>query len=270
MSSQATSSAPVSILSPDDRAVLERAFAHLERPSLAARMTAIVGQPLELGLKLMPRPWYKRVHRFAEVLMTKALNTAVSSLRHRPEMAHDRFYHALAAASGAAGGYFGIFGLPAELAVSTTVMLRAIADIARSEGEDLDIVESRLACLEVFALGGRTEEDDAADTGYYGLRLALSLPITSATYHVYRHGVAADGAPVLVGLVSKISSRFGVALTQKAALHAIPLVGAASGAAINAAFVHHFQEVARNHFAVRRLERKYGAHVVRAAYQKVA
>ena len=42
----------------------------------------------------------------------------------------------LSAASGAAGGAFGLASLPVELPVSTTIMLRSIADIARAEGED--------------------------------------------------------------------------------------------------------------------------------------
>ena len=40
-------------------------------------------------------------------------------------------------ASGAAGGAFGLATLPLELPVSTVIMLRSIADIAISEGEDL-------------------------------------------------------------------------------------------------------------------------------------
>jgi hypothetical protein len=59
--------------------------------------------------------------------------------------------------SGAIGGAFGLTALAVELPLSTAIMLRSIADIARSEGEDLTMVESRLACLEVFALGGRSD-----------------------------------------------------------------------------------------------------------------
>jgi hypothetical protein len=268
MNVEAWTSAPVSILTPEDRKVLERAHEHLEHPSLAARVTSVVGTPIEIGLALMPRRWYKRIHGIAEALIARALDTAISSLRHRPDVAHPHFYQALVAVSGAAGGAFGLLGMPAEMGVSTTIMLRSIADIARSEGEDLDTPESRLACLEVFALGGRTEEDDAADTGYYGLRLALSLPVSTAAYHVARKGlVVGDGAPFLVELIHGVASRFGIALSEKAAFYTLPVIGAATGATINMIFLHHFQEMARSHFAVRRLERKYGADVVRAAYE---
>jgi hypothetical protein len=51
------------------------------------------------------------------------------------------------------------------------------------------------------------------------------------------------------------------------AAEAMPILGAASGAAINVLFTRHFQELARGHFAVRRLERHYGPEAVRNAYE---
>jgi hypothetical protein len=69
----------------------------------------------------------------------------------------------------------------------------------------------------------------------------------------------AEGGPVLVRLVTQIAARFGVVVTQKFAAQAVPIVGALGGAAVNYAFIDHFQEIAREHFTVRRLERRYGA-----------
>jgi hypothetical protein len=37
---------------------------------------------------------------------------------------------------------------------------------------------------------------------------------------------------------------------------------------VNYAFIGHFQDVARAHFVVRRLERRYGKGAVRAAYER--
>jgi hypothetical protein len=74
----------------------------------------------------------------------------------------------------------------------------------------------------------------------------------------------------LLGLIGGVASRFGVSVSQKAAVQLVPLAGAAGAAAINAVFVAHFQEMARHHFAVRRLERKYGAEIVRAAYDSIS
>jgi hypothetical protein len=35
-------------------------------------------------------------------------------------------------------------------------------------------------------------------------------------------------------------------------------------------FINHFQDMARGHFAIRRLERKYGAEVIEREYQAIA
>lgn len=254
----------------EDLETLKWATQHLEHPSLAMRLSSIIGTPIEIAIKLLPRPVYKKTHALAHTAISKALKTAVSTLRHdiRPNP-HNTYYRVLAAGSGAAGGLFGLYGLPIELGVSTTIMLRSIAEIARSQGEHIHEPETQMACLEVFALGGETESDDAADTGYYGIRLALAWPVTHATHYVARHGLTAPGGPVLASLVAAISSRFGVALSQKMAAMAVPLVGAAGGATINLLFMDHFQEMARGHFVVRRLERKYGKQLVQVAYEEI-
>ena len=254
-----------------DLKVLRWATQHLEHPSLAMRLSSVIGTPIEIGIQLLPRAVYKKANSLAHTAITKALKTAVSTLRHdvRPNP-HNLFYRTLAAGTGAAGGLFGIYGLPLELGVSTTVMLRSIAEIARSQGEHIHEPETQMACLEVFALGGETESDDAADTGYYGIRLALAWPVTHAAHYVARHGLAAEGGPVLTTLISAISARFGVAVSQKMVAMAIPLVGAAGAATINLLFMLHFQEMARGHFVVRRLERKYGKELVQATYEQIS
>jgi hypothetical protein len=82
--------------------------------------------------------------------------------------------------------------------------------------------------------------------------------------------VLAEGGPVLVRLLAQIASRFGVVVTQKLAAQAVPLIGALGGAAVNYAFIDHSQEIARAHFTVRRLERRYGKDAVRTAYDKLS
>jgi hypothetical protein len=48
------------------------------------------------------------------------------------------------------------------------------------------------------------------------------------------------------------------------------VVGALGGAAVNYAFIDHFQDVARGHFTVRRLERLYGKELIRSEYDLIA
>jgi EcsC protein family len=47
--------------------------------------------------------------------------------------------------------------------------------------------------------------------------------------------------------------------TEEENQRAAPLIGALGGAAVNYAFIDHFQEIARAHFTVRRLELRYPA-----------
>jgi hypothetical protein len=255
-------------IEPDDLEQLRKAHQTLEHPSLAARLSSLVGTPIEIALQLMPRPWYRRVHGAAETAVGKAYDAAVSSLRREHEIsASERLYRGLAAGTGAVGGLFGLPGLVVELPVTTTLMLRSIAEIARFAGEDIHDPESRLACIQVFALGGRSESDDAAETGYYGVRLALSGYMSAAAAQVAQQGLSGEGVPAVVQLIRAIASRFGVEVSRRVATQVVPVVGAAGGAVVNTIFMQHFQDMARSHFTVRRLERKYGEALVRARYK---
>jgi hypothetical protein len=76
-------------------------------------------------------------------------------------------------------------------------------------------------------------------------------------------------APAIARLVGAIASRFGVVVSEQAAAKAIPVIGAASGAVINILFIDHFQDMARGHFIIKRLEAKYGTGTVESAYTHV-
>jgi hypothetical protein len=175
----------------------------------------------------------------------------------------------IVAATGGTGGALGLAALSVELPISTTVMLRSIADIARSEGEGIKEPEVKLACLEVFALGGKTTGDNAAETGYFAIRAALARSVSEAAQHIAGKQLAQDGAPAMVRFISKVASRFSITVSEKMAAQAVPVIGAAGGAAINTLFLDHFQDMARGHFIVRRLERAYGRTVVKDAYDNI-
>ena len=176
---------------------------------------------------------------------------------------------AMSAVSGAAGGAFGLASLPVELPISTTIILRSIADIARHEGEDLSRPEGLLACLEVFALGSGPESGPAGESGYLAMRTILAKSVTEAARYIVQKGVADEAAPAIVRFLGQVATRFGAVVGQKALSQAVPVIGALTGAAVNAAFTDHFQALARAHFAVRRLERSYGSDVVRDAFERL-
>jgi len=258
-------------LAPHDYDDLQKAVDLLEKKRFAARLTHYAGQPVEKMITTLPRRISERVHRVVRTTVTRLLTIAVKTLnsRRRPD-ASLRFHRVAGGLSGALGGAFGLPALAVELPLSTALMLRSIADIARSEGEDIATVESRLACLEVFALGGRGATASDADTGYYAVRASLAKALSETAQHIARKGLAEKGAPVLVRFITQIASRFGVLVSEKVAAQAIPVLGAAGGASINLLFLNHFQETARGHFIVRRLERIYGPEVVQAAYRELS
>lgn len=70
------------------------------------------------------------------------------------------------AITGTAGGLLASPELALELPVTTTLMFRSIASIAREFGEDLSEPEVRLQCLTVFCLGGAGSSDDAMESAY--------------------------------------------------------------------------------------------------------
>lgn len=257
-------------MTPDDLASLQRAVQSLEHPGLAARLTNMVGKPIELIGYALPASASDAITAATSKALEVALNVALGTIHRAPHAGSRLFHKALATASGAAGGAFGLVSLPIELPVSTIIMLRSIAEIARSEGEDLADSATALACVQVFALGGRPGSADASESGYFAVRGILAKSVTQAARFIAERGVIEEGGPLLVRFIAQVASRFGVVVTQKVAAQAIPVVGALGGAAVNYAFIEHFQDVARGHFTVRRLERIYGEDLVRAEYERLA
>jgi hypothetical protein len=251
---------------------LRQAKTLLENPGLAAKLASYVGSPVEKGMKLLPARWQRGVHSATEKALMRALDVAVRSLgaRSGTRGAKNAAHRVAVATSGAVGGAFGLLALGVELPISTTIILRSIADIAASEGEDPRHVETKLACLVVFALGSPMDtRDNAAESGYFAARSALATAVTEASKHLAQKGLAKGGGPALVRLVSLIAARFGVVVSEKTAAQLIPVIGAAGGALINTLFIAHYQDMARGHFIVRRLEKIHGAEPVRLAYEKL-
>lgn len=258
-------------IDPVDLKKLQSAVRALERPTWAMRIVNLIGMPIEAATKLLPRKANSALARTTTLAVRKALVTAVSTMNaDRPGRPSRRLHRAAVMASGGIGGFFGLPGLAVELPVSTVIMLRAIADIARSEGEDVGSVEAQLACMQVFALGGRHPADDASETAYYAVRIGLARALSEAAEYIAARGISEEGAPVLVRLIARIAARFNVVVSEKVAAQTVPVLGAATGAAINLLFVSSFQRTAAGHFLVRRLERKYGPEVVKSAYLAIA
>src|SRR5690554_2247642 len=264
---------------------LEMAVALLEAPSITAKLSNLLGSPIESLVAKLPGAVSRKLHGAVEVALHKSANAALWSLQNKPSQhASTKLHKLYAAGSGAVGGVFGFSALFIELPISTTIMMRAVADVARSEGFDLQDFAVKRACIEVFALGGNTEGDDGTDTGYYVTRSFTASVVTHLSKPLAdiaaKQATAAAGrgfsmapqqaAVWLAALIETVASRFGVVITNKFAAQAVPIIGAVSGAAVNALFTNFYQDMARGHFTVMRLEEKYGPEQIKAAYQAIA
>ncbi len=249
---------------------LKKAKALLENRGLASKITNFLGTPIEKGFSLLPENWNQKIGELTRTALSKAVKAAVLTMKESPGEESSNIWHKLAVAT--TGGIGGLFGLPAlsiELPISTTIMLRSIADIARSEDENIHKIETQIACIEVFALGGPSMGDDASESGYLAVRATLAQTISKAAEYIAKRGLSEEGAPALVRLISQIAQRFSIQVSEKAAAQAVPAIGAAGGAIVNTLFIDHFQDMARGHFIIRRLERKYGKDIVEETYKSV-
>ena len=252
---------------------LKRAIKLLENPSFGAKVADIVGTPIEKAVALLPDSVQKKITSATHKAILAALKSATKTLDHHdPESGaaapeSSNWWHmGTVAATGAAGGFFGAWSLVFEVPVATTIMMRSIADIARSESADLNDIEVQLECVNILAMGGRSSSDDASDTGYFVAREALARATAGAAAHIANQGLEKEGAPALVRLILAIAERYSIVITEKAAAQAVPIIGAAGGALINTVFMDHFQDMARGHFIVLRLEKALGVDIVKAKY----
>jgi hypothetical protein len=246
---------------------LRVAKSKLEYPGLTARIAALIGKPIEAGFRLLPKNWNEKVADITQAALLKGLEFAVRTMGEaETKGSRDWLHKILVTGSGIAGGAVGLASLPVELPISTTIILRSIADIARSEGHSVSLLEVKLACLEVLALGGKKTEGAFAGEGYWVVRAALARAVSEAAAYIAERGLAEEGAPPLVRLIATIASRFSIVVAEEVAAKAVPLIGAAAGGTINYLFMDHFQEMARGHFIVKRLEKSYGTELVERAY----
>ena len=142
----------------------------------------------------------------------------------------------------------------------------------------MNSAEGRLECLYIFTLGTPSQggaPHDASETSYYASRIGFSEVMRKAASFLAGHtagealkALSRGTSPVLVGLVSVIASRFERAVLQKVVAGAVPIIGAAGGAAINGAFTGHFNQAARYHFGLRRLEEQCDRDEVRRVFEE--
>ena len=243
----------IEAIDPASQAELARALEQLQSGGgLVVRLADLVGGAMGRTLRMGTRSLgmvpgaEDAVQRVVEAALRRAFDVAVLRLGREGQMAQSRrLAGPLVFLSGAAGGLVGMGGFVPDATVTSLAIMREIARIAVEEGEDLTDPEARAACLQVFALNAGQKGGAEPEASYYSARFVM------------------QGRPIAI-LMSDVARRFGVTLSQKFALQAVPVVGAVAGASLNTAFLGHYRTLARAHFTVRRLERRFGEATIQA------
>jgi hypothetical protein len=234
---------------PDTEAVLARAAGDY----LAARgrlMSALeqAGRFVQMGLNRLPPDVQKMVAERARDGLELAFRTAILGMEPGTRPERSGAYRLGGVLSGAMGGMGGFATTLAELPVTTGLIMRSVADIARGQGLDLRDPAVRAACIEVFAFGGPLEEDDDADIAFWATRLA---------------------GQEMAQLMASVVVRYAPNMMTKLGAQAVPLVGAAVGAGLNLVYMDFYQRMARVVFALQPLEQAEGRAAVRRRFAAV-
>lgn len=258
---------------------LKKAVDILQSPTITAKISDLIGSPIEKLVNSLPTSISKKIGGAVEAALHKSANAALWSLENKKQDASPILHKIYAASSGAIGGAFGFTALFIELPIATTIMMRSVADIARSEGFDLTDFSTKQLCIEVFAMGGNTKSDDATETGYYvtrsfttGAMQQLSKELAEIAAKQGSQASAFTTSPAakwMAELIEKVAARFGVVITEKFAAQAVPVIGAVTGAGINTMFIDFYQDMALGHFTIKRLEQKYGFDHIKKEYNNI-
>jgi hypothetical protein len=202
------------------------------------RLANRLGTALETQLSALPDSLRAQIDR----VTAQALAASYGMAARTPDLGA-RGPLAAVIATGAAGGAGGLPTAIAELPVTVTLFLNAIRSEARDAGLDPNEDWVRAECLQVFAAGSPLKQDDGVNTSFIGSRLALT-------------------GSAVQNLIAAVAPRLATVLGQKLAAQAVPVLGAVSGAALNAAYLSYYREIAKVRFGLVKLAQIHGTDAV--------
>ena len=208
----------------------ELARRHNAAGSVGLQVLNLIGGQAENLLERLPDPVKDRLESAtlsALIVSLRAADASRQVVRDQKSWLNTAF----AAAMGAAGGAGGLPTALAELPVTTTVLMRAILGVAQEYGFDPSLPETRKEALQVFSAAGPLSEDDGVDMGFLSARVTLT------------------GASINA-MAARIAPGLSLVLGQKLATQAVPVIGAAAGAATNYAYTSYYQQMAHVHFGL--------------------
>jgi hypothetical protein len=230
--------------------LVRRAHQYLDARGPLTRFFESIGDWVERGVRKLPESWRQKLVEQSRDALWWAYNQATVGMDaaavNRPPST--LLYRLASTGSGALTGAAGLAGVAVDLPASTLAILRSLADLARSKGMDITDPDVRACCIEAFAFGGPTDEDDNADLAFWSSRTA-----------------APELAEMIVSIATRYSSRLALVLPAKA----VPVVSAIASAAINWHFLGFFQAMGEVLLSLKPLEQKYGRDRVRSCFSTV-
>ncbi|WP_338550622.1 EcsC family protein [Roseovarius phycicola] len=230
---------PIDVLPPKppkqevDARLFELAQRHARAGNVGIQILNTIGGQAEGLLARLPEPVRAKLGETTESALRVSMKAAHRS-RDVVSETPGWWSRALSTAMGAAGGMGGLPTALAELPVTTTVLLRAIQDVAVEHGFDPSEPGVQYDCIQIFAAAGPLDHDDGTDLAFLSTRVAVT-------------GTAVQA------LIARVAPRLATVLGQKLAAQTVPVLGAAAGAATNYAYMSYYQQMAHVHFGLRRL-----------------
>jgi len=202
------------------------------------KVISLAGNRAEGLMERIPVPVRSRIEEATAYALGRCYSLASVARGSRLPSA-GKYGHSVAAVmSGGMGGFGGLASSVVELPATVAIFFGAIQKVAQSYGFDPDDDAVKLECLRVFGSGTPFEDDDGVNTGFLASRIALS-------------GAGAQG------LIASVAPRLAGVLSQKLAAQTVPLLGAATGAAVNLAFITYYQELAHVRFSLLKLAKDH-------------
>ncbi len=234
------------ILIPVDREAELDALADVMRKASGAGLQVVnaLGTPTRNLLAVLPGFVTNRIEKATISALDQSFRAAAAT-RGPVGDAPDWLTRAMTLGTGGAAGMGGLPAALAEIPVTTTVILRAIQGIASAHGFDPERPDVRDACLSVFAADAPLDQPNEPDLSFLTMRMTTTG---------------------LTALIARVAPRLSVALGQKVAAQAVPVLGVAVGAATNYVYTAYYQDIARIQFGLMRLSEQEGQSMERLVH----
>lgn len=206
---------------------------HARAGNAGIEVLNLIGGHAEGLLERLPPALRARLAEHTDTALRRAMAAAHRS-RGMVEDSPRWMSRTLTTAMGAWGGMGGLPTALIELPITTTMLLRAIQDVAVEHGFDPGEPGVQYDCIQVFAAAGPLDHDDGSDLAFLSTRMAVT-------------GTA------LQALIARVAPRLATVLGQKLAAQMVPVLGAAAGAVTNYAYTSYYQQMAHVNFGLRRL-----------------